>query len=339
KRIIHKAIYWYVNPVEAQLQRMQAASARALNGIADQLRVMDERLETLEKERITRRLAVLEEEKLGERVSRIERTWRQASRPASESERPVDIPARKESYQSGISGNRRPRQLPVHFDYYWFESIHRGDRELIKRRLKTYVRFFDGCKNVLDIGCGWGEFLELLKEKGIGAYGIDIEGDAVQFCRENGLDAKEAEAIEYLAQLPDESLDGIMLSQVAEHLLPQELIELLGFSFSKLKYDSNIVVETPNPQCLLIFASFFYADLSHMQPIHPDTMHFLLQSTGFQDIEIEFTNPVPKEQRLLPISVPDEAGERWVVEMNRNINKLNSVIYGYMDYSAVARKA
>jgi len=334
KRVILKAIYWYVNPVEAQLHRTHSATARALNGIADQLKSLYDRMEILEKENIVKRLDALEADRLDERLSRIERSWRQDAIVHEDSQ--------EHAYSLPIGKDRitpLERRLPLlHFDYYWFESIHRGDRELIKRRLKPYVQVFNGCRNVLDIGCGWGEFLELLKEKGIGAYGIDIEGDAVRYCRENGLDAKEAEAIEHLSSLPRESLDGVMLSQVAEHLTPSELIELLGLAHSKMKPKSPIVIETPNPQCLLIFASFFYADLSHVQPIHPETMRFLLQSAGFQEIEINFTNPVPRDQRLSRVPVPEEMEQDWVAELNRNFEKLNSVLFGYMDYAAIAKK-
>jgi O-antigen chain-terminating methyltransferase len=242
-------------------------------------------------------------------------------------------------------GVGRDRVLPgraeplFHFDYYWFKSIHRGDRALIKRRQQPYLEYFEGCANVLDVGCGRGEFLELMAEKGIGGYGIDIERDSVQFCADSGLKAEQAEALAHLGAIEDESIDGVFISQVAEHMTPSELIELAGLAYNKMKPGGYVVIETPNPQCLLIFASFFYADLSHVQPIHPETMRFLLLSAGFREVEIKLTNPVPRNQRLGKVVVQDiQPGERWVDELNANVDKLNSVLFSYMDYAAIAQK-
>jgi hypothetical protein len=122
-------------------------------------------------------------------------------------------------------------------------------------------------------------------------------------------------------------------------MTPSELIELVGLAYMRMKPGGFVVVETPNPQCLLIFASFFYADLSHVQPIHPETMRFLLLSAGFRDVEIKLTNPVPRNQRLGKIVVQElPAGETWVNELNQNVDKLNSVLFSYMDYAAIAKK-
>ena len=351
KRMIEKAVYWYVNPVVAQLHGMHSATARALHEIADQLKSMNDRLDVMERENLLGRVRTLEGERFNERIGRLERDWRQGSAaegPAGGGVAPAagEVSVEPPGVQPrGVGKDRaaspdRLRTLPrFHFDYYWFESIHRGDRELIKRRQQPYLEYFTGCENVLDMGCGRGEFLELMQEKGIGGYGIDLESDAVQYCADAGLRAEQAEVIEHLSGLPDDSIDGAFFSQTAEHLTPNELIELIGLAYAKMKTGGYIVAETPNPQCLLIFASFFYADLSHVQPIHPETMRFLLLSAGFQDVGIEFTNPVPKSQRLVKIvPKPDLSGEEWVEELNNNMDKLNTVLFGYMDYAAIARK-
>lgn len=346
KRIIQKAVYWYVNPVVAQLHRMHSATDRALHEMTDLLRSMNDRLESIEKSDLSPRIDALEGERLDERVGRLEREWRKrpsitdavyAPRQADASAQGAgQLSAGREAQAAAVRA--RPAS-PFHFDYYWFESIHRGDRALIKRRQQPYLEYFEGCNNVLDVGCGRGEFLELMKERGIKGYGVDLESDAIDFCEEAGLEAIEAEAIEHLSSLPDDSLDGIFVSQVAEHMTPVELIELVGLAYQKMSQGGYIVVETPNPQCLLIFASFFYADLSHVQPIHPETMRFLLLSAGFRDIEIEFTNPVPKSQRLSRIITSQSgAGEAWIEELNRNIDKLNTVLFSHMDYAAKGRK-
>jgi len=338
KRVIQKSVYWYVNPIVAQLHRMHASTARAMHEMADQLKNISDRLEALEKDTLGPRVRALEGERFDERIGRLERAWRQraAGRPAAAA---VAAPGQEER---GVGRDRVPagRAEPLfHFDYYWFESIHRGDRALIKRRQQPYLEYFEGCANVLDVGCGRGEFLELLGEKEIGGYGIDIEGDSIQFCTDSGLRAEQAEALAHLAAIEDGSIDGVFISQVAEHMTPSELIELVGLAYRKMEPGGYVVVETPNPQCLLIFASFFYADLSHVQPIHPETMRFLLLSAGFRDVEIKLTNPVPRNQRLGKVVIQDiNPGETWVDELNANVDKLNSVLFSYMDYAAIAQK-
>lgn len=342
KRIIQRSVYWYVNPIVAQLHSMHASTARAMHEVADQLKNVNDRLEAMEKDTLSSRVLALEGERFDERIGRLERSWRQvaaetqAGAPAATVARtaPVEEPERGPARVAAS----RPEPL-FHFDYYWFESIHRGDRALIKRRQQPYLEFFEGCSNVLDVGCGRGEFLELMAEKGIGGYGIDIESDSVQYCIDSGLRAIQDEALDHLASIADESIDGVFISQVAEHLTPGELIELVGLAYARMRPGGFVVIETPNPQCLLIFASFFYADLSHVQPIHPETMRFLLLSAGFKDVEIKLTNPVPRNQRLGKIVVADlPAGETWVNELNQNVEKLNSVLFSYMDYAAVAKK-
>lgn len=352
KKIVEKAVYWYVNPIVVQLHAIHGATTRALHGIADQLKSVNDRLDVIERENVPGRIKALEGERFDERIGRLERAWRQRDEGVRPGDPDVDMTVAGDGSadtdyveQRGVGKGRavppdRSRTLPqFQFDYYWFESIHRGDRELVKGRHQPYLEYFTGCESVLDIGCGRGEFLELIKEKGIGGYGIDIEGDAVQYCIDAGLAARQAEAIEHLSGLPDDSLDGIFLSQVAEHLTPNELIEMIGLAYNKMKVGGYIVVETPNPQCLLVFASFFFADLSHVQPIHPETMRFLLLSAGFKDADIKFTNPVPRKQRLTKVVPPTEiAGGEWVEELNDNMDKLNTVLFGHMDYAAIGRK-
>lgn len=334
KRVIEKAIRWYVHPILAQLHRMHGAIDRLMHEMADMLKSANDRLEAFEKENLPERVRALEGDRFAERIGRLERAWRQA---APTGERPEEVPGPAAAKK--LSPARFSSDKPFHFDYYWFESIHRGDREVIKKRLQPYLQFFLGCSNVIDIGCGRGEFLELLGERGVKSYGIDIESDAVQYCADLDLDVRQEEALEHLASLPDETLDGAFLAQVAEHLAPGELIDLVGLLYSKMKSGGHVIVETPNPQCLLIFASFFYADLSHVQPIHPETMRFLLVSAGFHDIDVQFINPVPRNQRLAKIARGEKVeSEAWMSELNENLEKLNSVLFSYMDYAAIGRK-
>ena len=225
-------------------------------------------------------------------------------------------------------------------NYFLFEEKHRGSIDLIKKRQSIYLEYFKNCQNVLDIGCGRGEFLLLLKENGIYAKGIDINEDMVSYCHKNGLDVQKANAINYLQALDDKSLDGVFSAQVVEHLQPEEIIYLVKLCYDKMKYGTYFIAETINPLCLVTYA-LFQLDLSHVKPIHPETMKFLLESVGFREIQFKFISPHQEQDKLRRLiikeSMPPEEKEH-LETMNQNIDKLNSLILGYQEYAVVATK-
>lgn len=223
--------------------------------------------------------------------------------------------------------------------YYLFEEKFRGSRELIKERFKKYLKYFRGCKNVLDIGCGRGEFLELLKEESSSGKGIDVNEDMVKFCQSRGLDVVKADALQYLESLEDKTLDGIFISHLAEHLEPQYLVNLLQLCYKKLKYGYYIVIISPNPMSLFSLL-YFYSDPSHYKPLPPETLKFLLEYVGFRDITTEFHEDVPPELKLEKIDVADldDKLSSFVETYNRNIEKLNKMLFNSQDYAVIGRK-
>ena len=225
-------------------------------------------------------------------------------------------------------------------NYFVFEEAFRGSRETIKERQAAFVRYFEGSKNVLDIGCGRGEFLELLRDSGIGGLGIDSNEDMVAFCRSRGLDVERIDAIAYLEGLEDKSLDGVFLDQVVEHLRPDYMVKLLGLCYKKMKYGHHIVVETVNPLSFTSLANF-YIDLTHVRPVHPETLRFLLGSVGFREVEARFLSPVSDERRLKGASFErreDELNGRIMEIHNNNVDMINSVLYGAQDYAIIGKK-
>jgi len=174
-----------------------------------------------------------------------------------------------------------------------------------------------------------------LKERGIGARGIDIDEDMVSYCKSRGLKVEKVDAIAYLERLEDKSLDGIFIDQVVEHLEPDYLIKLLGLCYQKLNYGYYIVVETVNP---LSFASFanFYIDPTHIRPVHPETLRFLLGSVGFREIETRFSSPFPDEMKLQRYI---KEGEKEFIEtFNKNVDMINNVLYGSQDFAVIGKK-
>lgn len=226
-------------------------------------------------------------------------------------------------------------------DYYQFEERFRGTTADIRQRQSRFLEYFAGCKNVLDIGCGRGEFLGLLKEYGIIARGIDVDDGMLEYCLSHGLDVVKADAVSYLCDMEDDSLDGIFIDQVVEHLKSHYLIELLQLCYRKLKDGSHLFIETVNPVSFTSMANF-YIDLTHQRPIHPETIKYLLEGAGFKDLRLLFSSPVTDGRQLTTMD-PDlpeiTAVEAHMIKVyNENIGKLNSILYGPQDYAIIGKK-
>ncbi|WP_342679595.1 class I SAM-dependent methyltransferase [Methanofollis sp. UBA420] len=228
----------------------------------------------------------------------------------------------------------------VGLNYFVFEERFRGSRQEIKGRQEAFLPYLEGCKNVLDIGCGRGEFLELMREHGTGARGVDIDDTMVEFCRSKGLAVEKVDAVSYLEALEDRSLDGIFIDQVVEHLEPAYLVRLLELCCQKLQYGYYLVAETVNPLSFVSLANF-YIDMSHVRPVHPETLKFLFGAVGFREIEAQFSSPVAEEGRLRTLSSEGEmdAGNKVLFESyNHNIEMLNGILYGAQDYAVIGKK-
>ena len=228
------------------------------------------------------------------------------------------------------------------FDYFWFEERFRGDEAVIKERQRIYVDYFRAKNNALDLGCGRGEFLELLRENGISARGVDINTDMVLLCREKGLDVVQEDLFTYLESIPDESLDGIFAAQVIEHLDSSKILTLVRLLHRVLTEDGVCVVETVNPQCLTTFSGAFYADLTHVKPIHPLALQFIFESMNFHHCDIAFTTPHDETERLIPLPVSEIAStpsERAKLEdFNQRSLRLNDLLFSWKEYAVIARK-
>ena len=215
-------------------------------------------------------------------------------------------------------------------DYFDFENHFRGSIESIKKAQEVYLPYFRGKKRVLDIGCGRGEFLALLKENDIPAKGVDIYEPYVDYCNSKGLKAVCGDGTAFLAGV--DHLDGIFVGQVVEHLKPEEIIRLCNTAYEKLSEGGCIIIETPNPTSLAIYTNAFYIDPSHIKPVHPLTMKYYLEKAGFRNIETLFT-----ENSRPPHSIPELALE-GAEEFNSAMKELSDILYGSQDYAVIAVK-
>jgi len=274
----------------------QAAVEQTLNGLADELR---QRIDAVSAHA---RLAV----ELEERLTRLERRERRAT----------GQPVR------AASGAAEQVAFP---DYFAFESRMRGATEFVREKQRGYVEDFRGAAPVLDLGCGRGEFLSLLRESGIEAKGVDADADMVAYAQGEGLEVEHGGAVEYLEGLTDGSLGGVFAAQFLEHLPAGTVVRLLEFAAAKLRTGGLLVAETINPLSPLALRNYF-ADLTHAQPLVPETLELLARQAGFASVETRFLNE--PEEKLAEPADPTIAA---------NVRRLNELLFAPLDYAIVAR--
>ncbi len=234
-------------------------------------------------------------------------------------ERVSEAPDRSGGRAEPGSGGSERRML---FDYARFAERFRGPADYVKAGQRIYLADFSGRKNVVDIGCGRGEFLEMMREAGVPARGIDTSSESIALCRQKGLSAETADLFVWLAQQPEGALDGIFCSQVVEHLPPERLPEMIQLAASRLAPGGVIAIETPNPECLAIFATHFYLDPTHTRPIPHPLLVFYLEEFGIGGIEVRRLSPAVE-------TMPSLAGLPA---------DFRDAFFGGLDYAVVGKK-
>ena len=296
KRLLQPFLAWYVEPLAAEQRIFNDAVLKLTDGIFNELeRVEQANLEKLDRVEQAREAAARSLTEFEERLTRVERRG-----PGGDA--PTTVAA-----QPGAAA------IP---DYFAFEARMRGSTVEVRSRQKPYVDDFLDAAPVLDVGCGRGEFLGLLREAGVEARGIDADGDMVAYAQGERLDVAQADALGYLEGQSDGSLGGIFAAQVVEHLPPGILFHLLELAAKKLRPGGLLVAETINPLSPLALRSYF-ADLTHAQPLVPETLALLARQAGFREVELRFLN-APEHA--------DDVDER-----------IRDILFAPLDYAIIAR--
>ncbi|MCU1326601.1 MAG: Methyltransferase type 11 [Bryobacterales bacterium] len=207
-------------------------------------------------------------------------------------------------------------------DYTRFAERFRGSEDYVKGNQEIYRAYFEGRENVLDIGCGRGEFLEMMQGMNVPAQGIDLGEESVAQCRTKGLNAEVADLFEFLPTQPEEEFDGIFCSQVVEHLQPETLPAMVALCASRLRPGGILAFETPNPECLAIFATHFYLDPTHTRPVPHELLAFYMEEAGLGGIQMHRLSP--------PIDTIPE-----LAELPENFRRR---FFGSLDYAIIARR-
>lgn len=219
---------------------------------------------------------------LSDRVDAAERRAQAAERRAAElEERLLRLERRPAAAPASVARQPRADALP---DYFAFEARMRGSVDDVRERQRPYVERLQGHAPVLDLGCGRGELLVLLRDAGIEASGADANADMVAYARSEGLEVEQADALDALSARADGSLGAVTALQVVEHLPPVTLLRLLDLAHAKLRPGGVFILETIDPSTVAGLRNY-YADLTHVQPLVPETLELLVRGAGFRETE------------------------------------------------------
>lgn len=225
--------------------------------------------------------------------------------------------------------------------YHDFEEKFRGTQEDIRQRLRVYLPMLSSHfgiiaeKSFLDIGCGRGEWLDILKENDVkDCMGLDLNEIQLEICRYKGHRVVHADCLQYIQQLPDESLDVISGMQIIEHLPLDILLALFVECKRVLRTNGIVLFETPNSSNLITAATWFYTDPTHTKPIHKEVARFFVENTGFKNVQIIEVNPVIYSPTLAKPTCFDGNQDVW----NVNVDLLNGLLYGAQDYAVLGVK-
>ncbi len=240
-----------------------------------------------------------------------------------------------------LEQKKLPTQKQIHevllplrdWQYAAFENRYRGDEEEVKKQQTRFLQYFQKDGKVLDLGCGRGEFLEICLENGIEAAGIDLNAQMVEICRDKGLDCRQGDILDAVTEIEDGALGGIFSSQVIEHLSPPQLTKLVETAYFKIKSGGHLVLETINPASVFALVQIYFLDPTHQAPVHPQTLKFLLESSGFAEVEIQYSAPLEQE-RLQALPQADELTSI----LNQNIDSLNELLFSPPNYAAIGTK-
>lgn len=358
KRVVRGSVRWYMVGVLQQVEEFAANIVHTVSLLAERVRLLDSRLsgEALREElshvfeesaaelrawtesmrasaeEVAARIESLENVRARDRLPILERSMRGLrerieGEPAADTHRPATATDRSDRADRAV-------------DYLDFENCFRGSEEDIKSRQQTYVELFRDLPGpVVDLGCGRGEFLGLLAEADISAYGVDRHPDMVARCREQGLDGREGDALEHLESVPAGTLGGVFSAQMIEHLDVRDVPRMFELAAEALAPGGRLVVETINPQSLFVFSAAFYVDLGHLRPLHPFTLRFLAEKAGFAEVRVEYFSPPPgdlRPQQAEPVGEP--VLDALISTVNENFRRLDDVLFGPQDYAIVATR-
>jgi len=235
--------------------------------------------------------------------------------------------------EQAAAGLREARSRLSVFQYADFERRFRGDENAVRKQLKPYLPLFAEADDILDLGCGRGEFLGMLAENGKRAEGVDASDSMLKQAEERGLACVHGDILEYLRARGDASAGGVFSSQVIEHFPPDYLRDVVCECARVLKPGAPIVLETINPLSLHALSRIFFLDVTHQKPLHPEYMRFLLERANFTKVDIRYSR-LPGPGPLEAIAPEHDFSRTF----NENVDRLNEILFAPAMYAVTGIK-
>ena len=301
KKVIRKLTRWYITPMMQDQITFNSYAVRSINNLNKQMEKQNERLEKLLDKKAEEIKVLLSEKEV--RIKKLEEI---------EKENDFDM------------------------DYLAFENKYRGSEESIQKLQEKFVRLYAGKDNILDIGCGRGEFIKTLLNAGKQyVFGMDINPQMVEKCKKDGLSVELRDGVSYLYDNDNLNLGGIFSSQVIEHLKPSQIVKLIRGAYKNLQEGSPLILETINPMALVTQTMAYTLDLTHRQYVHPFTIEMLLKEHGFKKVEFIYSSPVDIEA---PVLKDNDMDPKELEKYNEKIRRMHEMLFGYQDYAVIAWK-
>lgn len=301
KKVIRKLTRWYITPMMQDQITFNSYAVRSINNLNKQMEKQNERLEKLLDKKAEEIKVLLSEKEV--RIKKLEEI---------EKENDFDM------------------------DYLAFEDKYRGSEESIQKLQEKFVRLYAGKDNILDIGCGRGEFIKTLLNAGKQyVFGMDINPQMVEKCKKAGLSVELRDGVSYLYDNDNLNLGGIFSSQVIEHLKPSQIVKLIKGAYKNLQEGSPLILETINPMALVTQTMAYTLDLTHRQYVHPFTIEMLLKEHGFKKVEFIYSSPVDIEA---PVLKDNDMDPKELEKYNEKIRRMHEMLFGYQDYAVIAWK-
>jgi SAM-dependent methyltransferase len=227
--------------------------------------------------------------------------------------------------------------------YFELERRYRGTEGEIRERISPYLPYFRSLPEgapVLDLGCGRGESLALLRDHGLAGRGVDSSARMVQLCRERGLDAEVGDLFEVLAGVPEGTLGGVTSFHVIEHLPAGALDRLVRLAYRALRPGGVLILETPNPLSVVVAARNFWLDPTHVRPVHPESLRLMFELAGFDPVERLDLRPFSEADRLPEIGLAGLPPEQRALadQVNRLRDRLDDLLFGFQDFGMVGKR-
>jgi SAM-dependent methyltransferase len=271
---------------------------------------------------------------LRERVNALDRRTRAASPPSSNAA-PASAAAEPVAETDKRLADGPGARAGDGFDYVGFEQRFRGDPADIRATLEErYLPVLARNPPVLDVGCGRGELLAALAERGIECSGVDLDPGMVAEARARGIDAHVGDAIAHLRDSPERLFGTITAIHVVEHLELDRLTAFLELAATRLRPGGVLIAETPNPTALVVLGNSYILDPTHVWPLHPSLLTFLCERAGFRHVELRFFSPAEAYQ--LPLIEETADTPPWLPTLNDALEQLNRTLFGYQEYAVVA---